>query len=143
MKLKGKITIAKTTNQDNKHMMHFEIMDEASHLRFDVMMTMENFAIAITGQGYMPCELEMPEREDFDILGKTMENKQVAIPFENDPPIGKGFKEWFEKLIYPYEAEALGGWKADKETSMNFHKLQIIKTSVNMKTYTVTFRRWV
>lgn len=139
MKLKGKITIAKTTNRDNKHVMHFEIMDEASHLSFDVMMTMENFAIAITGQGYMPCELDMPEREDFSILGKTMENKQVAIPFENDPPIGKGFTEWFEKLIYPYE----GSWKADKETSINFHKMQTIKTSVNMKTYTVTFRRWV
>jgi hypothetical protein len=128
------------TNQDNKHEMHFEIMDEASHLRFDVMMTMENFAIAITGQGYMPCKLDMPE--DFSILGKTMENKQVSIPFENDPPIASKevFSEWFEKLVIPYE---LDGWVADRETSMNFHKLNHIKTSYNMKTYTVTFRRWV
>jgi hypothetical protein len=140
IKASGKITISKWTGRDDEKGMSLELVDVKSHLTIRVEMGLREFAEAITGTGYMDCEIEFPEPSAFGLLGKTMEVKSVPLPYDEYPPSGKDFETWFEKLVAPYEITS--DWKADREKSVNFHKMSADKKT-GKKTYTVTFRRWV
>ena len=100
-------------------------------------MNLSDFADAVTGQGYMDCELDFPEPVDFCILGKNMETKRVNLPYKEEPKdyYGDVFKVWYLELVKLHEVD---GWVADAEKEFNSHQQNFVK-----KTYQVIFRRWL
>jgi hypothetical protein len=136
MKVPGKITISKPVGRHplDKHI-NINLVDSNSHLSIDVKMSLSDFMDAITGQGYMNCEIDFPEPPAFSILGKKMETKTVLLPYGEEFSHQDDFKVWYHELVESYEVD---GWKADKERDFNGHRLNYAK-----KTYQVIFRRWV
>jgi len=54
------------------------IKDDGSRESITAKLTLEDFAMAVTGLGYRPCEMEIPE--DPSRLGRTRERMQVSAP---------------------------------------------------------------
>src|SRR6266566_3383360 len=102
----GRVTISRFT-------------DSVSHVRFATMtLTLENFALLITGRGEVKAELEVAR---LDLVGKTAENKVEVIKVE--PHYGNSEK--FLELRKAVEKLEVDGWKhrsGDMTNSHNYKK---------------------
>lgn len=73
----GKITISKTTSNRNKKEIRIAIEDDASSINFvEARMSLENFAEALTGLGFVDIDFTVRGLEN---IGKTRERKTVEI----------------------------------------------------------------
>jgi hypothetical protein len=80
--LVGQITIGRISGSDNAQPIRIEISDKASgSIVLQASMTLEDFATAITGCGYMPCSLKLND-DPKGIIGKQIESKTELVPFK-------------------------------------------------------------
>ena len=139
MNLPGKVTISRTTSSVGPDTIRIEIVDQGSGISFvNAIMSLEDFARAVTGYGWQPAELEV---RGLERVGMILETKTEQVPYD-----GPYFKPETLELA-PQIAEALkpfevDGWKGDKSDLVNPHK----GTRSNVykrRTQSVNFRRWV
>lgn len=80
-KLEGRITISKIRCSDQDDYMKIEIMDSLSGTHFVyVKMSLADFTTAITGQGYIPVELEVRGLKN---VGLVREQKALVFTVPN------------------------------------------------------------
>ncbi len=115
----GRVTISRFTDSNGPDGVHVEFTDSVSHVRFATMtLTLENFALLITGRGEVKAELEVAR---LDLVGKTAENKVEVIKVE--PHYGNSEK--FLELRKAVEKLEVDGWKhrsGDMANSHNYKK---------------------
>jgi hypothetical protein len=79
MKLKGKLTIARTHGGDGDSI-HISIVDEDAAVEFvEAELTLGQFALAITGLGRVECEVEV---RGLDKVGKRLELDAIEFPLQ-------------------------------------------------------------
>ena len=112
-KLKGKITISKIRCFDENNFISIKIHDVKSSCEaIEAKLTLENFAQAITGHGYIDCDLEF---NDSGVIGKIRETKHELIPrITFASPSDYYIKDYIKEL-------EIDGWKARKEDITNPH----------------------
>lgn len=128
--MKGKITISRYLNSDNESPIHINVQENDSLIEFvDISMTLEDFARALTGSGYIDCGLTF---RGLDKIGKVREHKVEPIY------TGEQYnftKEQAKALIEPFEID---GWIGDEKDLQNFHN-----QTKDGKHRNVVFVRWV
>lgn len=138
MQLQGKITISRTGRTDCAASMRIEIQDVASRVSFVIgEMSMEDFAMAITGHGYMPIKMEI---RGLDVVGMQAEHKTLEIPF-NGPRFLAGAEENEEGARAAVAAYEVDGWRAtDWRNFFNEHRRV---HGVAGDVFKIAFHRWV
>ena len=113
-KLSGKITICKTLGRDDKPI-NIDINDEISGCRLvNIRMSLEDFADALTGRGWVPVEMEV----NLDgPIGMKAENKTEIVPFNCFSKDSESEKA-ISKALKPFEVD---GWRARREDMTNGH----------------------
>lgn len=110
--LPGTITIARPQGHDCDYIT-IEIRDKASTVEFvEVSIKYADFALALTGMGYTPCEFNL---RDTKLVGSTHEHKTEVILFdryvpEEDPAL--------KAALAPYEVE---DWVGNVSDLLNGH----------------------
>lgn len=114
--LKGALTIAKTRCSDGRKFISIEVTDKtSSSMILDVEVELSDFADAITGLGYAPCNIEYYDQSN---IGKVCEHKIEHIVCVL-PIVDKEKRELLiENILKPYEVD---GWKANTSNLGNFH----------------------
>jgi hypothetical protein len=114
MKLQGRITISKVSGRDDNQV-YLDIEDVSSGCRVvHVDMTLENFAEALFGRGWNPCNLEVfPEAP----IGMKAENKTEIAPFDCYAS-GRKDDAKVTAALKPFEVD---GWRARREDMRNGH----------------------
>ena len=126
--MKGKITISRTTGRKTENTIRIRIEDDSSSITFlETEMSLEDFALALTGQGYIDCNFEL---QGIQNVGMILETKTELVSLAN-PFIATG-EERLAALI-PFEVD---GWTARYQDIKNHHRYQ--KDAVS-----VTFSRFV
>ena len=130
--MKGKITLGRyASNYEDINPIRFQLEDDKSGVLFlDVKMTLKDFALMITGLGYIDCEFELKNSE---LVGKTREHKTENIVVRDAWDITE--EEKLEALK-PFEVD---GWIGSKYDISNHNN--IVKGLSN--TYKVGFTRYV
>jgi hypothetical protein len=78
MNIKGQLTISRWKGNDDTEGINIELIDADSHVRFVVVnISLEDFAKAITGLGYVPVDLDV---RGLDKVGKIAEFKSTTVP---------------------------------------------------------------
>lgn len=128
--MRGKITISRYSNSDETDPIHITIEEVDSSIQFvDVSMTLEDFAQALTGLGFVDCGLTF---RALDKIGKIREHKVEPIY------IGDRYnftEEESKELIKPFEVD---GWIGRDEDLRNSHN-----QTKDRKHRNVVFVRWV
>lgn len=130
MKYKGDLTICAYQGGKRGRGVSVKLRDELSGCEIiNIDISMEEFAQALFGLGYRPCEFEARVEN----LGKTRETKSERIK----PPEIKDWKRR-EKIaadaLKPYEVD---GWSGSTDDILNHHRWN------SDGTHTVGFVRWV
>jgi len=134
MNIPGKVTISRTTSSYGPDTIRIEIVDQGSSISFvSAVMSLEDFARAVTGFGWQSAKLEI---RGLDKIGMVLETKIEQVFYD-----GPYFKEKALELA-PVISEALqpfeiDGWKGDKSDLVNPHK------RAGDKIQNVVFRRWL
>lgn len=134
MNLPGKVTISRTGSSIGPDTIRIEVIDQGSGISFvNAVMSLEDFARAVTGYGWQSAELEVRELEK---VGMILETKREQVTYD-----GPYFKEGALELaptiteaLRPFEVD---GWKGDKSDLVNPHK------RAGKGTQNVSFKRWV
>lgn len=128
MKLYGAITISRVScNNPEREYMRIHLQDVASRTTaIDIEMSMEDFALALTGMGKVDCEFEI---DPLAPIGKFVEGSSKLLPKLPFDATEEDAKE----ALKPYEKD---GWKGDAHSYINSHNFIDDKCSV-------TFRRYV
>ncbi len=112
--LTGRITISKVSGND-KNPVYIQIDDVASGCRLlQVNLTLEDFARAVLGQGWIPCSLEANLTGP---IGMKAENKEETVPFDCFES-GSRLEKNISKALLPFEVD---GWKARRQDMTNGH----------------------
>ena len=133
-KLDGKLSISRRTGGDSSSI-NIEFIDDLSGtLMAKADISMENFAKAVTGQGYLPCEVMF---NDSGIVGKTREHKYELIPrYDSGSCDISTMVEWYKHRILPtYEID---GWKCRESDLTNHHNYDGKKVKVLFERYVET-----
>lgn len=126
--MKGQITISRTTSSKTGNTIRISIEDDSSSVTFlEVLMSLEDFALALTGQGYIDCNFEL---QGIQNVGKIRETKTELVSLAN--PFRATDEERLDALK-PFEVD---GWTARFQDIENHHRYQ--KDAVS-----VTFSRFV
>lgn len=111
----GKITISRwTSNKEPCHGVRITVEDATSKVEFlEVSLTMEQFALAVTGIGCVPCAIDLRGIEN---VGKQRETKteQVFIP-DHD------LSERDKIAVAAVMKHEVDGWRARREDATNHH----------------------
>jgi len=75
---KGKLTISRVSG--SSEYVCVTIDDKLSGLHIEARLSIAEFGQAITGLGYRPCEIELPDHPGR--LGMTKERIEIKVPFE-------------------------------------------------------------
>ena len=137
-KLQGKITISRVQSNADKYLpIRIYLQDEMSGCHvLEVSMELVDFAYAITGQGFQPCEVEYYDAP----LGKKQEHKDeiILVDWDEYTKIGRDEK-WAQKMIRAYEMD---GWLGSTSDFFNHHHWGRI-TKDNKMSIRVGFVRYV
>lgn len=129
MKLLATLDIGRVTSNTEEDYIRIRVRDEVSGISFaELKLTLANLALALTGRGSIPCELETKNLEN---VGKRRETKRELIPILFDRWELKAEERAAESLK-PHEVD---GWRGSTYDLLN-GKQHDSKT-------TVTFHRWV
>lgn len=105
--MNGKITISKTSDNRGNKDIRIRIEDDASYINFvEARMSLENFAEALTGLGFVDIEFDVRGLEN---VGKTRERKTIEI---NLGKIGYDVDRKSLAMIKARELES-DGWVCD------------------------------
>ena len=117
-KSKGKITISRYTSSHRDDGIIIEITDDLSRVTFvSLELSLENFARAVTGCGFVDGEMET---RGLDLIGKKSEHKTIVIPCQ---PFGdKEKKEAAKRKMQEYEVDGWHGRERDLYNSHNHCK---------------------
>lgn len=75
--MKGKITISRPNYSDCREVINITVQCVSSGIQFlDLEMTLKDFAKAITGQGYIPVEMEV---RGLEFVGLTSEREDATV----------------------------------------------------------------
>jgi hypothetical protein len=135
MKIDTGITISRTTNSKSGSYIWIEIKDKVSGCRIiETTLTLEDFAMAITGMGHIPCTSEFFEDAP---VGKK---RQTKIEYLRRPPVSNTFVKASiaKEILEPYEID---DWKARVHDLWNPHHW--IALEDGSPGVSVTFERWV
>ena len=78
MKIAGAISIHRTQNSMGPDVMHLVLRDDTSRINFaEVSMTLEAFALAVTGLAGVPCEIEV---DGLEYVGMRKETASHEFP---------------------------------------------------------------
>ncbi len=126
--MNGKITISRMTSSKTGDTIRIRMEDDLSSITFlEAEMSLEDFALALTGQGDIDCTFELQGVRN---VGKTLENKVELVPLAN--PYHAAAWERLDALK-PFEVD---GWTARYSDIENHHRYQ-------KDTVSVTFSRFV
>ena len=131
--LPGKITISRPIDSHAaSEYISITIQDRLSHNRVvEVRVPLDNFSKALTGQGYLDCELKYPDQSR---IGKKNEVKKEFVPFHEYNPT----EEQLTSALEPFEVD---GWKGRRGDLTNHHKYAVKDGDV--KGQWVVFERYV
>lgn len=102
--MKGKITISRVSGGNTNGHINITIEDAESNIQFfDGDMSFEDFAKAVTGQGYLPIEFQA---RNLTNVGKRRETKPLVF----EVPNRYSCREWAEANCQQFADE---GWTAD------------------------------
>lgn len=103
MKLNGRITISRViSNQEISDTINIKFIDENSGSHFmEVTMTPETLALALTGLGHLPCNIEL---RGLDVLGKTRDMKYEKV-------IVHSAHASYEEIMEAAKELEVDGWK--------------------------------
>ena len=142
-KLKGKISIGKVNCSNQDDYMHIQITDASSSITFiDAEMSLLDFALAITGQGYVDIEYQHSKSDN---LGKNLEVKHEAVTFDGN--LLTLTDEIIRQELIKWETD---GWMAYDKDAKNYHNhiSRVLsddgKTRVGAppNTYNISFHRY-
>jgi hypothetical protein len=132
MELPGKFTISRVQSNVGDDYIQIQFVEVNSGARFvAARIDLESFALAITGQASLPCDLDI---RGLDRLGKKHEVKTEIVSYE-----GARFTDDLRvdpaaiAALAPYEVD---GWKGRVEDLFNHHNR-------SGPLCRVTFDRWV
>lgn len=130
---KGRLNICRMSN-GTEHRMRIEVIDTCSRVHFlRAELSMEEFAMALTAMGDIPCEFVLVHPE---LVGSIAENKEERVPYprgyvERD---SVAEKRQIAAALKPFEID---GWSGREEDLRNGHRTN------RDGTQTVTFFRHV
>lgn len=118
-KLQGKLTISRPSNGSGRRYITIRIHDELSGTEvIDLEIGLEEFAEAVTGMGYVPCEFELQA----EFAGKKREIKRVLVECGESWLEAKRTParqaEYVAQKFAPYEVD---GWIGSQYDYFNFH----------------------
>ncbi len=133
-KLRGKITVSRPQGNYHEPYVLIRVEDESSRcVMIDIEVPVAEFALAITGLSYQPCEFRLGA---VDVAGWTRETKTEKVPFRSKV-WDKRSDEWKQdaaEALRPFEVD---GWSARGDDLGNGHRHN------NDGTYSVSFSRHV
>ena len=117
--LRGRITLGKymQSSETTDKAVFMEFQDETSHIQFlRLHMSLEDFAKAILGQGYIPITYELRGTEN---VGMILETKTIVVPTRKYP--NQYTEDEITELLMDYEID---GWMADRSAFANWHRFK-------------------
>jgi len=135
MKLKGNISIGKYMNsREMERPVHINIVDESSSIQFlEVNLSLEEFALVLTGLSGVNCELET---RSLDLVGTVRETKFEMVPtpekFTYLPE--KERLKLAGECVAPFEVD---GWRGRDSDMLNHYN-----QSKDGMSFKVTFVRY-
>lgn len=146
LKLQGKITISRmerwrpcqrlsvTSTHELERPLRILITDSISGcVAAHVSLSLTDFALALTGMGYVDCDLEF---NDSGVVGMVAENKTELVPIPAEHPYNR--EAWSIAALAPFEVD---GWKAREGDITNGHNF--VRTKNGMTFQRVVFFRHV
>ena len=115
---KGMVTISRI-NTGNGQYMEIRITDGSSGTEFvEAKLSLEDFAKAITGLGYIDCEIET---RGLHLLGKKREHKTEMVAC-NGWELNKNDESAINNALEPYEIDGWKGSHYDMKNSKNYSR---------------------
>lgn len=113
--MKGTISISRMTGGDEGKI-HISIVENNSRVEFfEGLMSLEDFAAAVTGSSYRDVEFEFrPEK-----VGMIAENKEEIVDRPKGYSRDETAKKKARKLMEPFEVD---GWKGNVDDMFNGHR---------------------
>lgn len=107
------IQIGRHFGSDEKRCVTIEVTDKISGAQFvEVKLSLAEFADAVFGRGYVPCEFNL---RGVDKVGMKAENKEEFVPISREDDR----KENYSKALKPFEVD---GWHARSGDMGNGHR---------------------
>ena len=126
--MNGKITISRTTSSKTGNTIRIKMEDDSSSITFlEAEMRLEDFALALTGMGYIDCNFKLHGVEN---IGKVLETKVELVPLANP------YRATDDEQVLALKSFEVDGWTARTQDMKNHHRYQ--KDAV-----TVSFSRFV
>ena len=112
--MNGKITVSRVTSNQEDDYISIRFEDKLSGSTFlQAKMTLEDFAKAVTGHGYMDCTFDLTA----DVVGKLRENKTEIVPLENPY---RATKEEKQAALKPFEVDGWTGYLDDLDNGHRY-----------------------
>jgi len=112
---KGSVSMSRTRGNDYDKV-HITLTDESSGCQvMEAYLPLEEFAKAITGQGYVNCDFEIYNTE---VIGKKREVKTEAVPVPENERLSE--KSEKAELLKPFEVD---GWVGRDSDLGNHHNI--------------------
>lgn len=126
--MNGKLSISRITHSKGATVIRFRMEENLSLIGFlEAEISLEDFALALTGQGHIDCTFELYGLKN---IGKKLETKVETVPLVN--PF-QASDEARELALKPFEVD---GWTARESDISNHHRY-------HKDTVSVTFSRFV
>ena len=126
--LQGKLTISRLSPGNEISIKLQDVLSSAQAV--EIRITPEQFALALTGLGYVDCTFEMTSTH----VGKERQYKRQWIFVDENFRFGRMTNEQAQSLVERYEID---GWKARLSDFMNSHNLDMEGN------YSVSFTRYI
>lgn len=111
-KLEGKLTVSCPMGR-KRDTITLSVKDTRSGVEFlEITLSPHDFALALTGQGLMPCELEV---RGLELVGTQRERKTVDVPL----PLDRERDEDVGNPLAPFEVD---GWMGNADDLHNPHR---------------------
>ena len=126
--LPGKITITRPMDpRVEEEYISISVKDMVSHKEVvEVRVPLDNFSKALTGQGFIDCEIKYPSQEN---IGKKRETKYENVPCKDYLETEEEKRE----VLEPFEVD---GWIGRSSDLNNHHRS-------TEDGYNVLFERWI
>jgi len=122
---KGNVTISRVNTGDGQYM-EIRITDGSSGTEFvEAKLSLENFAQAIIGLGYVECEIETRR---LDLVGKKREHKTEMVAC-NGWELDRKDESAINNVLAPYEIDGWIGSHYDMKNSKNYRGHETVKVS--------------
>lgn len=120
MELKGKINISRMQKSNNDQYIELSLEDDAAGVTFvKAVLTLEDFAKALTGQGYIDTIITP---RGLDLVGTIRQTKTEFVPGVTNWDVRQN-SDILKEMVAPFEVD---GWKARMSDLTNYHHSQVV-----------------